>query len=182
MPLNISSVKEFIILIAGPSFQIIASFILIEFFLLDKNIVLTYHYSILLFNLLPIYPLDGGKLINLFLNIYFPYKLSLKISIYFSYITLLIIVFVKKSITINIIVLISLSFILITKEKRRINHLYNKFILERYLNNFHFKKSKLINNPSKFYRNHRHIIKEEDNYYLEKEFLLKKFQKKAKNR
>lgn len=177
MPLNTSPIKEFIILIAGPLFQVFASLILIKVMPLDTKLILVYHYGILFFNLLPIYPLDGGKIINLFLSVFIPYKLSLKISIYISYLSLLVIIFLKKNITINMLVMIVLSIILITKEKRKINHIYNKFILERYLNNYSFKKTCIIKNINNFYRNKRHLIAEKGNYYLEKEYLLKKYQK-----
>lgn len=182
MPLNFSNLKEFLILISGPIFQIIASFILINIFNLEKDLVLVYHYGILFFNLLPIYPLDGGKIVNLFLSNFIPYKLSLKISIYFSYLFLLLIIFLKKSITINILVMTILGIILITKEKKRINYLHNKFILERYLNNYNFKKSTIVKNINNFYKNKRHLIEEEGNYYLENDYLQKKYKKIIKNR
>lgn len=182
MPLNTSSLKEFLILIAGPIFQILGSLILIYFLPLNKELILTYHHGILLFNLLPIYPLDGGKIINLFLSLFIPYKLSLKLCIYLGYFLIITIFIYQKSLTINLIVMVILTLILITKEKQKINFIYNKFILERYLNDYKFRRSKLINSSDNFYRNHRHIIKENGNYYLEREYLSKKMQKNAKNR
>lgn len=177
MPLNINSLKEFLILIAGPIFQILGSIILVYLIPLDKNLITTYHRGILIFNLLPIYPLDGGKIINLFFNLFIPYKLSLKLCVYLGYFLITLIFIFQKKLTINILVMTILILILITKEKRKINFTYNKFILERYLNNYSFRKSKLINNSDGFYRNRRHIIKENGNYYLENEYLCKKMQK-----
>lgn len=182
MPLNISSLKEFIILIAGPFFQVIASLILIKILPEDKELINIYHYGILIFNLLPVYPLDGGKIINLFFNVFLPYKLSLRLCIYLSYFVVSMILILQKSITLNIIIMLFTMLILTTKEKRRINLLYNKFILERYLNNYKFHKSKLINSSDNFYRNYRHIIKENGKYYLESDYLNKKMQKSMKNR
>lgn len=182
MPLNTSLIKEFIILVAGPLYQVFASIILIKIMPLDKNIIMLYHYGILFFNLLPIYPLDGGKIVNIFLSIFIPYRLSLKISIYISYLSLLIVILIKRSLTINIIVMTVLSIILITKEKQKINHIYNKFILERYLNNYNFKKTCIIKNINNFYRNKRHLIKDRGNYYLENEYLAKKYQKFTEKR
>ena len=182
MPLNFSILKEFIILVAGPIFQTLASFFLILIMPSNKDLILAYHNGILFFNLLPIYPLDGGKIINLIFSLFFPFKLSLKYSIYISYFVLITILFIKKSFTINIVVILVLSLILITKEKRKINQLYNKFILERYLNNYNFKNSKMVNNINNFYRSRRHLVKENDNYYLEKDYLIKKYQKFTKNR
>lgn len=182
MPLNISSLKEFIILIAGPFFQVIASLILIKVLPEEKQLINLYHYGILIFNLLPVYPLDGGKIVNLLFNVFLPYKLSLRLCIYLSYFIVLIILIFQKSITLNIIIMLMTMLILTTKEKRRINLLYNKFILERYLNNYQFRKSKLINSSNNFYRNRRHIIKENGKYYLERDYLNKKMQKNTKKR
>lgn len=182
MPLNINYLKEFLILIMGPLFQVLGSFILISFIPLEKNLINTYNEGILFFNLLPIYPLDGGKIVNIFLNTFIPYKLSLKLCIYLGYIIVISIIFVQKNLTINLLIMICLILFLITKEKRRINYLYHKFILERYLNNYSFSKSRLIKDSNNFYRNCRHIIQENGKYYLEKEYLDKKMQKSAKNR
>ena len=88
--------EEFLISIAGFCFQSILLFIV---FLLYKNSIIMfdtfllfkkYYLSILIFNLLPIIPLDGSKIINIILNIFFPYKKSLRLLI----IILLIIIFI----------------------------------------------------------------------------------------
>ena len=40
----------------------------------------------------------------------------------------------------------------------------------------------MVNNINNFYRSRRHLVKENDNYYLEKDYLIKKYQKFTKNR
>jgi len=176
MDLNINPVKEFIILIMGPIFQMLAYYILLIILPSNKEIITIYNYSILGFNLLPIYPLDGGKIIKLLLDSIISYKRSLKITIYTSYIVLLIII-LKSNITINLIIMSSLLIFIITKEYKKINYYYQKFILERYLNNYKFKKSKIINDGNNFYRNRKHLIKNNDKYYLEREYLEKLYKK-----
>lgn len=173
--LNINPIKEFVIIIFGPIFQNIAYLILINFF--DREIVLTYHLSILLFNLLPIYPLDGGKIVNLLIGKFIPYKKSLKFSIYISYIFIISLFIKSKNIKLNIIITITLLVILTIKEHQKIGYKYNKFILERYLNNYKFKNCKIINSENDLYRNNRHLIKIKDKYYLEKEYFEKKIKK-----
>lgn len=175
MELNINPIKELIILLAGPLFQNIAYLILIILF--DKNLVLTYHLGILLFNLLPIYPLDGGKLINLLFEKFIPYKKSLEYSIIVSYLFILVIFIKSNSLKLNILITIVVLLLLVRIEHKKINYKYHKFKLERYLNKYNFKHSKLITNENDLYRNNRHLLKINDKYYLEEEFFAKKSKK-----
>lgn len=162
--------------------QFVTYIILKEIIPSEQIIIRTYHYGILLFNLLPIYPLDGGKLLHLLLSIFLPYKFSLKITIYLSYIFIIMLILINiKAIKINIIIMIMFLLIKVYIEQSKINYIYEKFILERYLNNYYFKTSKLINSDRLFYKNKRHIIKEKHNYFLEKEYLQKKFKKYIDN-
>lgn len=176
MDLNISINKELLILINGPIFQFIAYFILLKIIPDKKDIITIYHYSILSFNLLPIYPLDGGKLLKLLFNKIISYKYSLKIIINLSYIVLIIIFIISKK-NINLFIMVSLLLILITKEKNKIDYIYNKYLLERYLNNYKFKHTKIINNINNLYRDKSHLIYKDNHYYLEKEYLEKIYRK-----
>ena len=172
MDLNISIKKELLILINGPLFQCLAYTLLLLLMPTKKELINTYHYSILVFNLLPIYPLDGGKLVKLLLNKIITYKNSLKLVINLSYIvTILLLITNKKNI--SIFIMISLLLILITKEKNKIDYIYNKYLLERYLNNYKFKSNKIINNINKLYRDKNHLIHTNNKYYIEKEYLEK---------
>lgn len=176
MDLNISIKKELLILINGPLFQYLAYLILLIIMPNRKEIINIYHYSILSFNLLPIYPLDGGKLLKLLFNKFINYKNSLKLIINLSYLVLLIIFFIFKK-NINLFIMTSLLLILITKEKNKINYIYNKYLLERYLNNYKFKNTKIISDINNLYRDNKHIIKQDNTYYLEKEYLEKIYKK-----
>lgn len=172
MDLNISIKKELLILINGPLFQFISYFILLGLLPSKKETINIYHYSILIFNLLPIYPLDGGKLLNLLFNKIICYKSSLKLSITISYIVL-VIIFIYSYKNINTYIMTILLLFLIIKEHKRINYKYNKFLLERYLNNYNYKSIKIINSINKFYRNRKHLIYVNNIYYTEKEYLEK---------
>jgi stage IV sporulation protein FB len=177
-PLNKSLGEELLITIMGPITQIIF-FGLIEIGKIgDTNLIRSYHYGILFFNLLPIYPLDGGKLSSLLLQLIFPYKKSLRYVVYFSYLN---IIFLFLYLSNNFI----LSFFLITvllifkliEEHKKINYYFNKFILERYLHRYSFKKKAIISNLDQFYRNKSHIIKKKDKYLTERSALAEKFKK-----
>ena len=98
IPINTKISKELMIALSGVIFQSI--YYLLILFLYKHNIIRTYifeifknyHYSILFFNLLPIHPLDGSKIINLIMSKYLPYKLALKLTIVISIITAIIII------------------------------------------------------------------------------------------
>lgn len=180
MPLNINYKKELLITIMGPIFQFIAYFILLIIF--DNSyLVKAYHYGILEFNLLPIYPLDGGKLFNLLLNYFLPYKKSLKLIIIISYSITIFILFNSKMINLNVIITYILLIVLIRKEELKISFQYNKFLLERYLNNYKFKNKKIIKNYNNFYRYKENIIKVNNKLYSEKEYLREKYNNFNKN-
>ena len=172
MDLNTSIKKEFLILINGPIFQHLAYLFLLILLPTKKELINTYHYSILIFNLLPIYPLDGGKLVKLFLNKIINYKSSLKLIVNLSYlVTMILFITTKKNI--SIFIMTSLLLILITKEKNKIDYIYNKYLLERYLNNYSFKSNKIINNINNLYRDKSHLMRINNKYIIEKEYLEK---------
>ena len=176
MDLNISIKKELLILINGPLFQHLAYLLLLIIMPNYKELINTYHYSILMFNLLPIYPLDGGKLVKLFLNKIISYKSSLKIVINLSYLVTIILLLISKK-NISIFIMISLLLILITKEKNKIDYIYNKYLLERYLNNYNFKSNKIINSINNLYRDKTHLIHINNKYYKEKDYLNEMYRK-----
>ena len=175
MPLNIKPLKEITILLMGPIFQNIAYILLL--FVFDSNLVLKYHLGILIFNLLPIYPLDGGKLLNIFFTKIMPYKQSYRLVIIISYIMTIIILLNNNVLTINTILTYIFLIYIIRKEQLKTNYLYNKFLLERYLNNYSYKKVKIVNNINSIYRTKNNIIRDGNKYYYEKEYLNRKYDK-----
>lgn len=179
--LNESLLKELLILIMGPIFQIIFYLMLahVHYFNSYMELISIYHYTILFFNLLPIYPLDGGKLLNIILCFHLSFRNSLNISLFLSYLTVLVlsIYMLSKNFTINVIVIISFLIYKIRTEVKRKDYIMDKFLLERYLHHYHFKKWKKVNDTNHFMRNKCHIIKVENKYYTERSILNHKFKK-----
>lgn len=137
-----------------------------------------YNYSILVFNILPIYPLDGAKILNLLLSKKLSYKQSNNITIYISLITLLIMMIIgtyKLNYT-YILVLITLSINIYTFYKKR-EYLFYRFLLERYLYNITYNDIKVITKKEKMHKNTTHIIKTAQKYLPEAKFLKKLFDK-----
>lgn len=171
--------EELIILISGPLFQIILFFIIVllnnKGIIGDRNfsIFKTYHYTLLFFNLLPIYPLDGGRILNLVLQYMFPFKKANKLIITLSFFIVLIMMLFYKNLNFTLMsVLLGIELFIYLKRQ---GYLYNEMLLERYINKYSFKKEKIINNKNNMYKDKRHIILYKNKYLTEKEYLNKRF-------
>ena len=173
--------EELIVLLMGPVMELFGCFILknITYFYNYQDIFKTINYSILLFNLLPIYPFDGGRIMRILICYLTSYQLSFKIIYFISFIFLsLITIFFFYNPTLNILLIIILLVIKLLTEKKNINYYLEKFILERYLHKYKFKKSKIVKKTKDFKRDYHHLIKINDKYFLEEEYLLKKYRNK----
>ena len=62
---------------------------------------------------------------------------------------------------------------------KKIEYIYNKFVLERYLYNIKYKNIKVIDNKNKMYKNKTHLFKINNNLVEEKKFLSIFFDKKS---
>lgn len=173
--LNSSMTKELIVLMGGPIFQELIFLLLILLYKnsfitdINFNIASSLHKTLFYFNFLPIIPLDGSKLLSLFLEKFFSYKKSNIILIIISILSIFILVIFEKR-----FIIIFLSAILIKSIMNEINiHKlkFNKFILERYLYNFKFKEGKLIKNIKKIKRSKKHKIIENNQIISEEEYL-----------
>ena len=173
--INTSMLEELIVLISGPLFQMVF-FILFRDILSysDYLIFKKHNYSILFFNMLPIYPLDGGKLFNLLLSNIFPYKKSLYLSTTISFfVSILLMTYCCKSMAFIVVVIFVVYNIY--KERKMIGNFYNKFLLERFINKYNFKKVRIVSDLSKLYRSKRHLIRIGKRYYTEQDILKKWF-------
>lgn len=165
--------EELMVAISGVLYQII-------FYLIIKNKVDYEYFSfinyfILVFNLIPIYPLDGAKILNVILNKLTSFKKSITSIIFISYVFIIIltVIFFK----INKIVLVTLLFLSLEVNKlyKEKDYIFNKFLLERYLEKLKFKKRKNIKNVNQMKKDYTHIFLFNKKYITEKEFLEKTF-------
>lgn len=171
---NKSLKSEFFVLIAGPIFQIITYLIMKQFIFYDY--LTLYHYTLLIFNLMPIYPLDGGKLLNIFFNFRFNYKRSFYLSFYTSIVLISILIVYSFVISnFNFLMILIVLIIKLINLYKNLDYDYNNFLLDRYLHNYEFNNIKCINNSNGFYRDKSHIIKME----REEKFLKNYFEKKV---
>lgn len=171
--------QELLIMLMGPIFQLLFFLLLFHFheqgLLSYRNYLLyqNYNNTLLIFNLLPIYPLDGGKLLNILMQYLFPYKRSNSFIIILSYMGIILLLFYSKNI--NLSLMIILLIIEVTIFLKQQDYLFNKFLLERYLNYYNYKKVKVISKKENMYRNKKNIIKYKNKYFTEKDFLKERF-------
>ena len=146
------------------------------------NLIINYHYTLLFFNLLPIFPLDGSKLLNLLLSKFISFKKAHLTMIYTSYIVIIACLLSLKHISfgINIYLLLVLLLIKIISENKNHKMLYNRFLLERYLYDFYFKTIKIIKGSklSKMMRDKRHLFIINNKKITEKEVLKRRYKSK----
>lgn len=130
----------FLTAIAGIIFQIIF-FMMIEYLFKlgfinyhTFNEFRTYHYAILIFNLLPIAPLDGYQIINSILLKFTSYYKSLKLSIIISYTIISILLFISYFYYFNLSLALAflILLVLIRKKEKNLGNYFNLFLWERY--------------------------------------------------
>lgn len=142
--------QEFLVALMGPVFQVIYAF------LFKSDLVLAIHYPLLIFNLLPIYPLDGMKIFSVFLNKLFPYYQTLKLSFFISLLTIFISFLISNNTLWFLIIFFLLKENIKTISKKDL--IFNKFLYERANYDFKFKKVKIINDVKKMKRDVYHFF------------------------
>lgn len=164
--LNIKSNHLFLISIAGIINQIILMILIPSSGNYNYLIFKQLNYSLMIFNLLPLYPLDGYKIFLSMIERIFKYRISIKLSYIISYLFIFIFFYYTKNIYIFLILLIlNINYFNIY------NYYYNKFLLERYLYKYQYKSFVSVNRINDIYKNKYNYIdgvREED--YFDKFF------------
>lgn len=155
--LNLNIFKELLVVVMGPVVQML--FYMIVYYFYTKGFVSvntmkkvsTINLTLLEFNLLPILPLDGGKILNNILDLILYYDLAHKVSLAVSFLALpLVFLFDNKLIIILVVISLLLRlFEEINWHKFRIN----KLLLERKLKGIKFKKIREFESLTKVKRN-----------------------------
>lgn len=179
-PINSSINKEILIASAGVFFQALLFLFLFCFqnYLrpCDYELLQFYNLNIMLFNCIPIIPLDGSILMHALLEKFFSYEKALK------YYQILSILFLCGFILLNIFffenyficVVLFWQFILLKKQEK---YLIHRFYLERYLKYFPYQKieNEHHENYHVLKKNSRHFFYSEGKYKNEHEILAKLF-------
>ena len=135
-----------------------------------------YNLMIMIFNLLPIIPLDGYKIINLILDKFLPFEKALKYSNYLSMICLVIFIIYNIISSNKNYLICSFLIVEIIINIKNQKYLIYKFYLERYLYSFPYHKIQSNQNIDihLLKKNTLHFFKN-NNRYLHEKGALKQF-------
>ena len=176
--INCPILEELLVLVMGPLVQCVFYYFFKDLLMTpyQTKLFTTIHYNILVFNLLPIYPLDGGRIIEVLLCYFMSYQDSYKVTFLISYLSLLLIfIFFLVYPSTYFLLMFILILLRLIKEKKYLKYYYERFLLERYLKKLVYKKRKIVRSEKKFRREYSHIIKNGNWYQSEEEYLKDKY-------
>lgn len=161
----------------GPFVQIIFVFFISCIKLEMESYFYTYHWIILTFNLLPIYPLDGGRLLYLLLSCFISYFQCLRKVFYLSFFLYFcfffyIILFHKNLILLLVFVLLGIK---VYGEIRLGDYYFQKFLIERYSNSYSFSRIKTVKYIRQMRREYYHYFIHKGGIISEKKQLSRYF-------
>ena len=181
--INTPIIHDILIASFGIIFQVllylIVTFFYEQYFIRTSTyqLFLTYNTTILLFNLIPIIPLDGYCLLRSIWEVFFPFKKAFKLSFKISIIFVFLFITYNHILSLNNYLIISFLIYKIIFEFKNFKYQYYRFLLERYLHDFHYYK---IKNEKKLdlallKKDTYHYFKKDNTYISEKKALEKKF-------
>ena len=170
--------KDILISLGGILFQILLCFII--YWLYKNNIIVkstyemfnTYNKSIIWFNLIPIIPLDGSKLVLAILSKYISYNKSYILMIIVSMISLICFITYNFILKLNDIVIYIFLLIKLIEVIKDYKYVRNRFYLERILYDNYY--DGIINDGdiNKMMINKYYFFKKNGAYVNEKKYLL----------
>ncbi len=188
-PINTPLKEELSIALGGVSLEL--CLIPVFVFLYHQGFINPYTYqlfhyynkAILLFNILPIIPLDGSIFFHSLLEFFLPYKKAYQIFLISSAIMLFIFLGYLIKNTLNNYMIASLLLVKFYDALQNRQYIQNKFYLERYLYEIPYEKIESHPYPAleKLKKDTLHFFWYKDRYLHEKVFLQKHFHQEKEN-
>ncbi|MBQ3020645.1 MAG: site-2 protease family protein [Bacilli bacterium] len=179
MLINTNSLRVLIISLGGILSQVllyIVMFFLYKFYVIDFNIFslfIKYNLYIIIFNLLPIYPLDGFKILSSILELIFNFKLSIKISFIINIIFLVLFIIYLYLLKINNYMIVIFLLCSLFNYLKEIKYIINKFYIERIIYDLKYNGLISVNSISNMYKNKFNYINGiNEDEYLEKSYKI----------
>ena len=180
--INSSIKKDIIISFGGVLFQLMLFIIMYvlknHFNIITYNLIIKYNFILMIFNLIPIVPLDGNNIIHLLLEKIFSYELSYKINAYISIILLIIFCLINYLYKIDNYFIISFLLYKLILYIKNYKYCKNRFLLERLIYDIDYSK---IDNNTKDINDLKkevfHYFKRNNKYINEKDMIRNKYYK-----
>ncbi len=184
-PLNSHNLSDLITYLGGIINQLVLAIVVM--FINNLHIIPRYYYllfikynsAIMLFNLIPMIPLDGYLIFNYFFNNWLCYKKSYYLSYYLSIFMLLLFFISNYVYSYNNYLILGFLLYKLYEYIKNEKSIYNRFLLERHLYDFRYKKQlrKYNNTLDNLCVNKEHYIFIDNTWVSEKQVLAKKFDK-----
>lgn len=164
MLINTNSLKVIIISLGGVLIQILLwciVFVIYKFSLISSfyyDIFLKYNFYIILFNLLPIYPLDGYKILNSFFELFISFKKSIYISFIINVIFLILFFVYLYIYRVSNYLIIVFLFVNLFNYIREIKYIMNKFYVERIIYELKYNGLISVDTKEMMYKNRLNYI------------------------
>ena len=165
--INTNSIKLLLISLGGIIAQLML-FIIINI-LFNIGIINNNIYNI--FNILPIYPLDGYKILNSILELFLSFKNSLIISLIINILTLILFIVYLYLFKINNYIIILFLLTSFFKYLKEIKYIFNKFYIERIIYEIEYKGLISVKKISDLHKNKFNYI----NGLKENEYISSKY-------
>lgn len=170
--------KDVLISLGGIIFQLIL--FLFYYLLFSFNLIVystykmffLYNLNIIVFNLLPLIPLDGSKLLLALFSKFFSYRRSYMLMIVCSVISLFLFILFNIFCKVNDLIIYIFLIIKLFEVVKNFNYVMNKFFLERILYNHYY--NQIINDCcciNKMRIDKYYFFKDNNRYVNEKEFI-----------
>ena len=177
MLVNTNSFKVILISLGGILYQLLLWIII--YILFNIGLVNSFYYDlffkynlyIIIFNLIPIYPLDGYKIVNSFFELFISFKHSIYISFIINIICLVLFfvyLYIYKVSNYFIVVFLLINLINYIKD---IKFIINKFYIERIIYDLKYDGLVSINNIDNMFKNKLNYI----NGVSERRYLVSKY-------
>ena len=157
--INTNSYKILLISLGGILNQILLFFIITLLFkigLINDNLYNIFNYSnisIIIFNILPLYPLDGYKIFNSILELFISFKNSMIISLIVNIIVLITFIIYLYYFKINNYIIVIFLITTLLKYLKELRYIINKFYIERIIYKIDYKGLISVNKISNLHKN-----------------------------
>jgi len=129
--------------------------------------------------MLPIYPLDGSKIVRLLLDYILPYKVVNKLTIIISVIVGILVISLNiYQFNYTLIMILVIVVDNLVKYYQSLDYYFNLFLLERYLYDHNFRKRKIVKKMGSMQKDRYHFFINNKEFETEKQVLLRKFRGK----